>query len=504
MIKVQTNNYTHFIYITPNIPNICIHLIYQIYTHSNVIFNMQVINDEPFNLSYMVYDPNPDVYEAQLHMKIQKVEDLFKTDERTKLENIETTTFRSPAEHCRFRCRFAIVREDSKTDEGLSTTYLSYAKYDHGEQSVMVTSFPIAALPIYRVMPLLLKHILIVDNGSDVMIGGLRGVNFLCPISGHLMMTLIYADRVLNEEWLESANALQKLLEIHMKTHGSCSNSNTNTPNDNTNTTTSDNDSDSKIKINLVGRSKGIKLVVGEDYLVECFSMSDGDVVTAPYQQTDLVYYKQIENGFSNPNAYVNISSLKWLSKNVISIVADIHRIRGLAAGAVAVAVDSVSTGGVDLLELYCGNGNHTAILSRYVSRMLAVESNSFLCEVARDNMRMNGVENVEILHCTSEYVARSLVGIYRKSNHEKLRLGIDTEGAVDEGHCYYQSKAAPFHNYKFEIILVDPPRAGLAGDKKDADVAGKAVCRYNYILYISCNPVALHKDLLYVSTVCC
>lgn len=433
---------------------------------------MQVIDDEPFNLSYMKFDPNS--YEQQLQGKIRTVEELFRTDERTVLESIKTTIFRSPAEHCRFRCRFAIVREEVKNKDGVCRTVLSYAKYDHGEQSVIVSSFPIAAHPIYYIMPLLLKYILVVDDGSETMVGGLRGVNFLCTISGHLMMTLIYADRCLNEEWVLHATSLQNILLSEAKDSVPACNL------------------DNNIKINIVGRSKGRKLVVGEDYLVECFSMSEGDVATAPFNSTELVYYKQIENGFSNPNAFVNISSLKWLSKNVIDIVADIRRIRSLH--------NSVFSDNVDMLELYCGNGNHTVILSKYVNRMLAVESNSFLCDIARDNMRMNGVENVEILHCTSEYVARSLVGLYRKSNHEKLRLGIDVKDNSDEGYCYYQSKAAPFHCYKFEIILVDPPRAGLVGDKKDPDVARKAVCRYNYILYISCNPIALHSDLLYVS----
>ena len=39
------------------------------------------------------------------------------------------------------------------------------------------------------------------------------------------------------------------------------------------------------------------------------------------------------------------------------------------------------------LLELYCGNGNHTVALARHFGRLLAVEIDPRLCEAAEHNL---------------------------------------------------------------------------------------------------------------------
>lgn len=44
-----------------------------------------------------------------------------------------------------------------------------------------------------------------------------------------------------------------------------------------------------------------------------------------------------------------------------------------------------------------------------------------------------------------------------------------------------------------FDIILVDPPRAGLDKDTR------RMVAQYAYIVYISCSPKSLQRDLLEV-----
>lgn len=44
--------------------------------------------------------------------------------------------------------------------------------------------------------------------------------------------------------------------------------------------------------------------------------------------------------------------------------------------------------------------------------------------------------------------------------------------------------------SYDFNMVLVDPPRSGL--DATTCDL----VCHYDHIVYISCNPAALSRDL--------
>jgi hypothetical protein len=107
--------------------------------------------------------------------------------------------------------------------------------------------------------------------------------------------------------------------------------------------------------------------------------------------------------------------------------------------------------------------------------------------------MKLNGCFNVEIMHCPSAFVTRTLLNTTRP----KIApiAGVGERNHLANQDCCFKSKQAPFHSYMFEIILVDPPRAGLD------DITRKAVAKYPYILYISCSPTALHRDLLQVIT---
>ena len=54
----------------------------------------------------------------------------------------------------------------------------------------------------------------------------------------------------------------------------------------------------------------------------------------------------------------------------------------------------------------------------------------------------------------------------------------------------YRRLKELDLNSYRFSTILVDPPRSGLDRDTE------KMVSRFDHILYISCNPETLHKNL--------
>lgn len=59
--------------------------------------------------------------------------------------------------------------------------------------------------------------------------------------------------------------------------------------------------------------------------------------------------YKQIDDGFSNPNTVVNMRVLDWLCVSLEELLPEERRKK-------------------DLLEMYCGNGNHTVALSSKTS----------------------------------------------------------------------------------------------------------------------------------------
>lgn len=95
----------------------------------------------------------------------------------------------------------------------------------------------------------------------------------------------------------------------------------------------------------------------------------------------------------------------------------------------------------------------------------MAVELNILLCEAARSNLVANGISNVDIVACDSQKFASKILRnkTYRGKNGEE---------------CLFSG------------VLVDPPRAGLDATTR------RLVKDYQDIIYISCNPEALARDL--------
>ena len=121
-----------------------------------------------------------------------------------------------------------------------------------------------------------------------------------------------------------------------------------------------------------------------------------------------------------------------------------------------------------DLVELYCGNGNFTCVLADNFDRVLATEISKTSVNSAHVNFADNGVTNATIARMSSEEFTQAL-----NKEREFRRLShVDLD------------------SYNFSTILVDPPRAGL-------DAATEAlVQRFDNIVYISCNPLTLEREL--------
>ena len=152
----------------------------------------------------------------------------------------------------------------------------------------------------------------------------------------HLIISLIYEQSIeSSSEWEAQAYELRRLLEEDVR-NGIILNVNS---------------------ISIIGRSKGLKLVVGTDSIIEELTLADGRVLR----------YRQIEEAFSNPNGAVSVRALDWICARVQSFTSS-----------------STATADFDFLELYCGNGNHTVAISPYVKRLVAVELNPSLVLAAR------------------------------------------------------------------------------------------------------------------------
>ena len=187
-----------------------------------------------------------------------------------------------------------------------------------------------------------------------------------------------------------------------------------------------------QFNIKVIGRSRKQKVVLSDDFVTEKMVVNNREFS-----------YQQVEASFTQPNAQVNQKMLTWAS-NCLSQSSD------------------------DLLELYCGNGNFTAVLAQYFDKVLATEISKVSVNSATVNFAANNVDNVTIARLSSEEFTQALhrVRAFRRLAHINL------------------------DSYNFSTIFVDPPRAGLdAGTEK-------LVTEMDNILYISCNPTTLATNL--------
>lgn len=184
--------------------------------------------------------------------------------------------------------------------------------------------------------------------------------------------------------------------------------------------------------VQLIGRATKTKIELDRDYIDERLPVAGKEMI-----------YRQVENSFTQPNAAMNIQMLEW-------------------------ALDATTGSRGDLLELYCGNGNFSLALARNFDRVLATEIAKPSVASAQYNISANQIDNVQIIRMAAEEFTQAMNG-----EREFNRLqGIDLK------------------SYQCETIFVDPPRSGLDDDTV------KMVQAYPSILYISCNPETLCRNL--------
>jgi 23S rRNA (uracil1939-C5)-methyltransferase len=108
------------------------------------------------------------------------------------------------------------------------------------------------------------------------------------------------------------------------------------------------------------------------------------------------------------------------------------------------------------VLDLFCGMGNFSLPLAKHAGEVVGVEDYGPSIVKARENARQNGLENARF--------------------HARPAEGAAVELAGREG---------------FDVVLLDPPRAGAYGVMKDL-----LTIRPERILYVSCDPPTLARDL--------
>ena len=190
---------------------------------------------------------------------------------------------------------------------------------------------------------------------------------------------------------------------------------------------------ESKYALSIIGRSRKQKEILSRGYVTEQLTI-DGRVYS----------YRYYEGGFTQPNPTVNVKMIEWAKKHAATAN------RG------------------DLLESYCGLGNFTLPLSELFTKVLATEISKSSIKAALENCALNGVENISFVRLSSEEMTQAL-------NKERV---------------FRRLAEVDLESYDFSCVLVDPPRAGL----DEATIS--LIAGIDHILYISCNPETLARDL--------
>ncbi len=322
-------------------------------------------------------------YQRQLKDKLGAVRPLFEGIELPSIEVIP-----SPPRHYRLRAEFRVWHEGDDS---------WFAMYRPGTREVYrVDDFPAGAQRINDLMPQLLAGI----RDNPVLRRKLYAAEFLTTLSGEALITLVY-HKPLDDEWREQAQTLRAHLGV-----------------------------------NLIGRSRKVKIVLGDDFVTETLN-----VAGRHYR------YRQYEGSFTQPNGHINRCMLEWALRQTAN-----------ASG--------------DLLELYCGNGNFTLPLAGRFDAVLATEISKSSVAALEWSLGANRIDNIHRARLSAEEMTQALDGVrpFRRLAH----LDLDA--------------------FRFNTLLVDPPRAGL-------DPATEALAaRFERILYISCNPATLAGNLRQLS----
>lgn len=315
-------------------------------------------------------------YDEQLKQKITSASQFLNVD-------LSPEIIPSPDIYYRNRAEFRIWHDGDDTNYALNSKT--------PKEILCIESCTKVDEKIFSLMPKLLECI----TQNDLLRKKLFSVEFLSS-SNDMLVTLIYHKKV-DEIWLEEAKKLGL-----------------------------------KLGINIIGRSRKVKLKTSEDFIKESLKVGAKEYNFNIY-----------EGAFSQPNRAVNEDMIGWVKSHV----------------------DLLSK---DLLELYCGHGNFTIPLAEHFSKVLATEISKTSIKSALANCKLNDVKNVNFLRMSAE----ELVSAFKKERE------------------FFRLRELELDSFNFSHVFVDPPRAGL--DARSLEF----VSGFDNIIYISCSIESLKRDL--------
>ncbi|GBF88282.1 tRNA (uracil-5-)-methyltransferase [Raphidocelis subcapitata] len=366
----------------------------------------------------------PEQYDAQLEANVARVRGLFQG-----FELPEPEVHRSAPMHYRQRAEFRVWHE------GDACHYIMFARVPgcSTPRRFRLDSFPVGS----EAMNVIMSEVMAAAAASGQLRRKLYQVNIHTTLSGEAMVALVYHKR-LDEAWESEARALRArlraaLAERHGGGSGSSSSSSSSGGGGSSAGSSGGNGSGGGV-VHVIGRSHKQKVALDADFVTEVLSVNGRDLA-----------YKQVEGAFSQPNSGVSAKMLAWAQ--------DVTR----------------GSGGHDLLELYCGNGNFTVALAPCFRQVVATEVSKSSVEAARANLDANGAHNVFIARMSSAEFTET----WRAKGTRNRLKGL-----------------APWEELRLGTLLVDPPRAGLDDESR------QLLRDFERVVYVSCNPETLARDL--------
>ena len=325
-----------------------------------------VIQDEPFNIGYINYDPSR--YEEFLGDKKEKLTSRLIENGIALPDEIES--FASPRKFFRLRCRLGCHVKFNDNTDGKVVDKVTFLQWDEqGVPCIIVKVLPLASETVNHILSQM--KLILEGKGAEgiTLCQYLASIQVLSSLQGQAVLTFVY-DKEKNlgnieSEWRSAASWFVRTMRL----------------------------SDD---FSVIGQSKGVRFEEprGKDYVMETLN------VTLPNDRnlSSKFFYKMPVDGFSNPNGHVNQLCLGWLS----SVSSSLEE-RG------------------DLLEMYSGCSNHTVALARYYNNVVCVELNKALCEAAIHNLALNAIHNAKIITGPSEKFAKSIMkrGTYKDKEKE-------------------------------------------------------------------------------------
>ena len=167
-------------------------------------------------------------------------------------------------------------------------------------------------------------------------------------------------------------------------------------------------------------------------------------------------------------------------------------------------------TGKETVWDLYCGIGTISLFLAQRAKQVYGVEVVAPAIADARNNAKINGIENVEFFVGKAEEVLPAFYENYVKETQENVKdmgLQSDTEdclnqfeiedkgAAEDEIEIADKGDAEDRKMLRPDVIVVDPPRKGC-DDKCLETIVKISPAR---VIYVSCDSATLARDLKYL-----